>query len=167
VVGGSGGLRIGEPGRTAELFQVAASGVPVHRHERQDEVGLFELDALGVDPDEDVGDLLLRGVRGELQCRERVVTQVVKPVDRLDDLIFLVVAQLSTRAQAFDELGLEPVPRLRTGSQLRHIADELGILVRRGVGHGEPLVPRFEGDREVDLPVLVVDDRSVLDHRVQ
>ena len=67
----------------------AAALLPVHRHQREDEVGLVELDALGVDPDEDLGDLFLVGCGAELDDLEPEVAEVVDPVDALLEVVLL------------------------------------------------------------------------------
>ncbi len=52
----------------AEPLELGAPVVPEHRHQREDEVGLVELDALAVDADEDLGDLLLVDVAGRARA---------------------------------------------------------------------------------------------------
>ena len=80
-----GALTVRVDGGSAELLELPAPLLPVDRHQREDEVGLVELHALGVDPDEDVGDLLLvRAVVLELDHLEAEVPQVVTRSIRLE-----------------------------------------------------------------------------------
>src|SRR5215831_813514 len=71
--------------RTAagEVLQLATPLLPEHAHQSEDKIGLAEGNSLGVDPDEHLRDLFLFHRRGQLYRLERVVAQIVNPVDRL------------------------------------------------------------------------------------
>ena len=68
------------PGRTTELFECGAAGVPEDREQRQNEVGLVELDPFAVYPNEDVSDMLLVHRWRNLQRRKRVLLEIEEPI---------------------------------------------------------------------------------------
>ena len=82
-----------------EVLELASALLPEHAHQRQDEIGLVQRDALGVDPHEDLGYLLLFHRRGELDRLEGVITQVVDPADRLIKLVGFCLGQFPLVAQ--------------------------------------------------------------------
>src|SRR5688572_24303826 len=94
---------------TAEVLELLSALVPPDRHEGEDEVGLVERDSLRVDPNEDLGDLLLVDRARELKRREGIALEVVEAVDRLVEMVLLVVIDLSAPAQPFQELLHEPI----------------------------------------------------------
>ena len=77
----------------AELLELPTALLPVNRHEREDEVGLVELDAFGVDADEDLRDLLLVAVGAELDDLEAEVAEVADTVDALLERVLVVVGE--------------------------------------------------------------------------
>ena len=77
------GPTFGSTAARQNSLELPAALLPVHGHQRQDEVGLVELDAFGVDPNERSRDLLLIGARSQLDDLEPEVAKITDPVDPL------------------------------------------------------------------------------------
>jgi len=78
----------------AECLQLTSALLPMHGHQGQDEVGLIELHALGVDPDEDLRDLLLVGGGTEFYDLKTEIAQITDPVDAFLQLVLLSIVQV-------------------------------------------------------------------------
>jgi hypothetical protein len=70
---------------------------------------LVKRDALGVDANEDLGDLFLIDVGGKLESGEWIALKVVKAVDGLDQLVLFLVRQLTSGAEPLDEPADESI----------------------------------------------------------
>ena len=114
----------------AELLELTAALLPVHRHQGEDEVRLVELHALGVDADEDLGDLLLVGRRAELDHLEAEVAQSWTRSMRSSSRSSSVVATGSSSRprRAGEELADGRLVAL--GPERRDVGDELGVASR-------------------------------------
>lgn len=77
-------------------FPARVAPVLADSGQSEDEVGLLELDPFGVDPHEDLGDLVFLGGRPELDDLEREVAQVADPVDPLLQLVLTAVVQVGS-----------------------------------------------------------------------
>ncbi len=80
---------VGVDGVSTERFELETALLPVHGHQRQNEVGLVERDALGVGPDEDIRDLFFVGAGIQLDDLKAKITQVPDAIDSLLQVILL------------------------------------------------------------------------------
>jgi hypothetical protein len=128
---------------------------------------LVELDPLTVDPDEDVGHLLFIDRRGNLQGDEGVLVQVEEAVEAVGDQLFLLVAQRCPGGQPVDEV----VDELAAGSPGRpHVGNvgyPLRIAANGGVRHLEAPVAGPEGDLDLPLSIVIVQNLTSPKHRIQ
>ena len=134
----TGHLRI--DGLASEFLELTPTLLPVHRHEREDEVRLVELDSFGVGADEDLGNLLLARCHSKLDHLKTKVAQVPNSVDALlKNVLLVVIERLASRlAQPVDELS---EGRLVPGVPQRgDVGDELRAALDGGVSHLERLV---------------------------
>ena len=151
----------------AERLELPTALFPVHRHQGQDEVGLVELDSLGVDPHENLGDLFLVRRDTQLDDLEPEVPQIADAVDPfLQDVLLSVIkvaaARLGQTLQESTDRRLVP-GRPQRGD----IGDELRITDDRGVSDLEGLITGPEGDLDPALLKRLCQHLLAGDHRVQ
>ena len=151
----------------AERLELPAALFPVHRHEGQDEVGLVELDPLGVNPHENLGDLLLVRRDTQFDDLEPEVPQIADPVDTFLQDVLMSVIQVAA-ARLGQTLQEPPDRRLVPGRPQRgDISDELRIPGDRGVSDLKGLIAGPERDLDPALLKRSGQDLLTGDHRVQ
>lgn len=114
--------------------------IPEHAHEREDEVRLIQILALGIDVDEHLGDLPLRDVRLQLQRGELVRLEPFEAAERAGDGLLVGPLDRLGGAQTCQEVVDHGEGR--RGPDLTDVVEKGRVVVRGGVGDGERRVPR-------------------------
>jgi hypothetical protein len=82
-----------DPGVLGELLKASSIGLAEHRQQRQDEVGLSQGGATGIDAQEDLGDLLLIDLVADLYGLEGVVLEPADPSERVAERRLLAIGE--------------------------------------------------------------------------
>lgn len=112
----------------------------MHRHQGEDEVGLVEFDALGIDTNEDLRHLFFVGCARELDDLEAEGLEVMDFVEAIFEQVFVRFAEptLSHLAEALQELANSFLATI--GPQCSDVGNEFRILLDGGVGDFKRLV---------------------------
>jgi hypothetical protein len=139
--------------------------IPKHRHQRQNEIGLIELLALTVNPNEDICDLFGFDLRRKLKGRKGEIQQRVQFADRNLCAGYLVRGKFILQGVYILPCKLDRV-RLWVPDR-RYAWDERFIAPDRGIRNLKAIFEWIEGDLNLLRRVVLAHDRDALDDRIE
>ena len=95
--------------------------VPEDREQRQEEVGLLQLDSFAVDPNEDLRDVLLIDRGRDLQRGKRVLLQIEEAVEVVGDELHLVLRDDPLRREGVEKVSDDLVTGTPVGPHRRDV----------------------------------------------